>query len=73
MTEDRWLCVDEIAEHLGVVKGSTYRWIAQKGLPAPEVGKLWKFKRDEVDTWVRSAGVCDEAASSRQPRPPNRR
>ena len=73
MTEGRWLSVDETAEYLGVVKSSTYRWVEQSGLPAHKVGKLWKFKRDEVDTWVRSAGAGDEAVSSRQPRPRDRR
>ena len=73
MTEDRWLSVDEIAEYLGVVKASIYRWIERKGLPAHKVGKLWKFKRDEVDKWVRSAGAGDEASSARQPQPRKRR
>lgn len=52
MTDDRWLSVEEIAEHLGVTKDSVCRWIERKGLPAH--GKLWKFKKEEVDEWVRS-------------------
>ena len=54
MTSDRWLSVEEIAEHLGVTKDSIYRWIEKRALPAHKVGKLWKFKKDEVDAWVRS-------------------
>ena len=54
MADDRWLSVDEIADHLGVTKDSVYRWIERKGLPAHKLGKLWKFNKDEVDTWVRS-------------------
>jgi excisionase family DNA binding protein len=50
-----WISVDEIAAHLGVRKDSVYRWIDQRGLPAHKVGRLWKFKRSEVDHWVRSA------------------
>ena len=73
MTEDRWLSVDQIAEYLGVVNASIYRWIEHKGLPAHKAGKLWKFKRDEVDKWVRSGGVGYEATSSREPRPRKRR
>jgi excisionase family DNA binding protein len=52
--DDRWLSVEEIAEHLGVTKDSVYRWIDRRALPAHKVGKLWKFKKDEVDEWVRS-------------------
>jgi len=24
-----------------------------KGMPAHKIGRLWKFKKDEVDEWVR--------------------
>ena len=54
MMDDRWLSVEEIAEHLGVTKESVYRWIEKRGLPAHKVGKLWKFNKEEVDAWVRS-------------------
>jgi excisionase family DNA binding protein len=54
MTDDRWLSVEEISVHLGVAKDSIYRWIERRGLPAHKVGKLWKFKKAEVDAWVRS-------------------
>lgn len=60
MTDDRWLSVEEIAEHLGVTKDSVYRWIERKGLPAHKVGKLWKFKKEEVDEWVRSGHAHDD-------------
>jgi excisionase family DNA binding protein len=54
---ERWLSVEEIVGHLGVVRDTVYRWIDQKGLPAHRVGKLWKFKVSEVDDWVRSVGA----------------
>lgn len=75
MADDRWLSVEEIAAHLGVVKDSVYRWIEQKGLPAHRVGKLWKFKKNEVDEWVRSGGAGDRASTPPPPavRTPTRR
>ena len=51
--EDRWLSVDEIANYLGIKRDTVYRWIAEKGMPAHKIGRLWKFKKDEVDGWVR--------------------
>ncbi len=54
MTTDRWLSVDEIAEHLGIQQETVYMWIVQKGLPAHKLGRLWKFDKDEVEAWVRS-------------------
>jgi len=51
--DDRWLSVADIAEYLGVKKDTVYKWIVRKGMPAHKVGRLWKFKRTEVDRWVR--------------------
>ena len=59
MIDDRWLSVEEIADHLGVTKDSIYRWIEKRGLPAHKLGKLWKFKKNEVDGWVRSGEARD--------------
>tara|TARA_R110002126_G_scaffold146224_22_gene292196 strand:+ start:10926 stop:11099 length:174 start_codon:yes stop_codon:yes gene_type:complete len=51
--EDRWLSVDEIADYLGVKRDTVYKWISERDLPAHKIGRLWKFKKAEVDTWVR--------------------
>jgi excisionase family DNA binding protein len=56
MTDDRWFSVEEIAEHLGVKRDTLYKWIDRKKMPAHKVGRLWKFKKTEVDEWVRSGG-----------------
>ncbi len=55
--EDRWLAVDEIGEYLGVKRDTIYKWIGGKGMPAHKIGRLWKFKKDEVDEWVRNGGT----------------
>jgi len=51
-----WVSAEVIAEHLGVTKDSVYTWIANRGMPAHRVGRLWKLQVSEVDAWVRSAG-----------------
>lgn len=56
--DDRWLSVDEIAEHLGVSKDTVYKWVTTKGMSGHKVGRLWKFKKDEVDAWVRAGGAA---------------
>ncbi|MBN1459425.1 MAG: helix-turn-helix domain-containing protein [Armatimonadetes bacterium] len=73
MAEDRWLSVEEISDYLGVVKDSVYRWIERRGMPAHRVGKLWKFKKDEVDDWVRTGGGADGASPQRGSRARRRR
>jgi len=59
-TTERWLSLEEIAEHLGVSKDTIYRWIAKKQMPANKVGKLWKFKISEVDEWVVKGEASDK-------------
>ena len=55
---DRWLSVDEIAEHLGVSKDTVYTWVNERGMPGHKVGRLWKFQQNEVDEWVRAGGAA---------------
>lgn len=57
---DRWMSVEEIAGYLGVSKDTIYGWIAKREMPAHKVGRLWKFKSDEVDSWVRAGKASDE-------------
>lgn len=54
--DDRWLSVDEICTHLGIGRDTIYKWIDKKDMPAHRVGRLWKFKKAEVDAWVRAGG-----------------
>ena len=63
--DDRWMSVDEIATYLGVKRDTLYKWIERKDMPAHKVGRLWKFKRDEVDDWIRagSAAVSSKRTS----------
>ena len=57
--KDRWLSVDEIGAYLGVKRDTIYKWIGEKGMPSHKIGRLWKFKKDDVDEWVRK-GVTSE-------------
>ena len=52
--EDRWLSLKEITEYLGIRRETVYRWIENREMPGHRIGKLWKFKKDEVDAWVKS-------------------
>ena len=60
MMEDRWLSVDEIAAYLGIKRDTVYKWIDLKDMPAHKVGRLWKFKRVEIDEWVCRGGTSQQ-------------
>ena len=49
---ERWLNTKEIAEHLGVTVETIRKWIKTEKIPCHRVGKLWKFKVSEVDSWI---------------------
>lgn len=52
---DSWINVDETATYLGVKPVTVRDWIRkEKGIPAHKIGKQWKFKISELDTWVKS-------------------
>lgn len=57
VTDDRWLSLEEIAAYLGIKRDTVYKWINRKNMPAHKIGSLWKFKSDEIDTWVRTGGA----------------
>lgn len=51
---DSWIGIDEASAYLGVTKDTIRNWIRKKSIPAHKIGKLWKFKRSELDEWVKS-------------------
>jgi excisionase family DNA binding protein len=52
---DKWISIDEAADYLGVNKDTIRNWIKKEnGIPANKIGKQWKFKRSDLDEWVKS-------------------
>ena len=53
--EDKWINTDEAAEYLGVKATTIREWIKKNnGIPAHKIGRQWKFKKEELDKWVKS-------------------
>lgn len=57
--EDRWLSISEICKYLGVSSDTVYKWIDKHDMPAHRMGRLWKFRKEEVDGWVKAGGASD--------------
>lgn len=49
-----WIGIDAAAQYLDVTKDTIRNWIKKTDIPAHKIGKLWKFKRIELDEWVKS-------------------
>jgi excisionase family DNA binding protein len=69
--DDRWLSVDQIADYLGVSKDTVYAWITHKGMPGHKVGRFWKFKKEDVDDWVRAGGAASSSEELNEKRDGN--
>ena len=53
--DDNYTSLEEAAEYLNIKPVTLRKWIKQKtDLPAHQIGRLWKFKRSELDAWVKS-------------------
>ncbi len=52
---DRLLCVQEVADLLGVSRATIYRLIQRNGLPFVRFGKeLLRFRPADIEAWVES-------------------
>lgn len=55
LNSDNYINIEIAAEYLGVSVVTLRGWIKKyNDLPAHKIGKLWKFKKSELDAWVQS-------------------
>jgi DNA binding domain protein, excisionase family len=53
--EDGYISLEQAAEYLNIKPVTLRKWIRnQDDIPAHQIGKLWKFKKAELDEWVNS-------------------
>lgn len=64
MNSERWVALEEIAQHLSVSQDTVHRWIRSRGMPAHKVGRVWRFKLSEVDEWVRQGQANEDREST---------
>jgi len=48
------MTIDELADYLGLQKQTIYNWLHQKKISGIKIGKVWRFERDYIDTWIRN-------------------
>lgn len=57
--KDRWLSIDEIETYLGIKRDIVSQVDQRKNMPAHKIGRLWKFKKDEINEWVRKGKTSE--------------
>jgi DNA binding domain, excisionase family len=59
--DDRWIGIEETANYIGVNRDTIRNWIKKDtGIPAHKIGKLWKFKKSELDAWIKSGESAEK-------------
>lgn len=54
MIENSWMNVEQAAQYVGL-SAYTVRRLAKDGdLPAAKIGRSYRFKRDDIDSYVRN-------------------
>jgi len=59
-TIERCVSVEEICKYLGVSKDTAYKWIDKNAMLAHRMVRPWKFKKTEVDDWIKKGGAADK-------------
>ena len=49
---NRLLTMDEASEYLGISKLTLYGWVSARKLGFVKVGRLVKFKQQDLDKWI---------------------
>lgn len=59
MNVEKWVNLEDVAEHLSISQDTVRTWIKEGKLPVYRAGKRYKFKISEVDEWVREGKIQD--------------
>ena len=54
------MSLEDLSVYLGIKKATVYKWIKRKGMPAHKAGKLWKFRKEEIDEWMLSGKAAED-------------
>ena len=57
---EKWVNLEDVAEHLSLSQDTVRTWIKEGKLPAYKAGKRYKFKISEVDEWVRTGRIKEK-------------
>ena len=59
------MTIDEVASYFKTSKYTIYRLIQRKEIPASKIGNQWRFKREELDEWLKTNSVTTEEYQSK--------
>jgi excisionase family DNA binding protein len=61
--EDEILTIKEISEYLRIKEKTAYALVAKGEIPSFKVGGSWRFRKIEIDTWIKEQGKNQRVAN----------
>jgi len=56
---EKWVNIEDVAEHLSISLDTARTWLKEGKLPSYKVGKRYKFKLSEIDSWIFAGKITD--------------
>ena len=50
--ESEVLTFEEARRYLKISNSTLYRLVQNRKIPASKVGRMWRFKKSRIDTWL---------------------
>lgn len=57
--EQTIITVEELAALLGVHRITVYRHLKESKLPGFKIGRVWRFNREEISSWIAQQHLKD--------------
>ncbi|MBN1445460.1 MAG: helix-turn-helix domain-containing protein [Candidatus Omnitrophica bacterium] len=57
--EDVWLDIGQLARYLNIKESTLYSWAESKFIPSYKLGRLRRFNKGEIDSWIKQRGNHD--------------
>jgi PTS system nitrogen regulatory IIA component len=49
---EEYLTAKQVAEYLQVKPLTIYQWAREDKIPAIKIGRIWRFKKEAIDTYL---------------------
>ena len=64
MPNEPWVCVEDVASHLGITKDTLYLLTDPKQFHTQKMGRLCNFQLSDLDAWIKAS---DTKSSGSEP------
>lgn len=59
VSEEKWVNLSDVAEHLGVSQDTIRNWLKSGKLPTYKAGKQYKFRLSEIDQMLKEGKLAE--------------